>query len=189
MDDFLQRLHAHDGAGEPRSEWNSPDDVPPALVAAWRGEPNAYDRLMAVLANNHAGAWYPVLLSAMPFLHDVLAGAPSAGVEAVLGLLDDFVYSFDVDPASPELDRRRELALREALVPIRQTAAAIARADPSQAPRADDLVEGIDASLAGERDRWIEPPTNASIDCTAPVASRLTPSSNAARPGCPRCPR
>jgi hypothetical protein len=107
MDDFLQRLHAHDWASEPRSEWKSPDDVPPALVAAWRGEPNAYDRLMAVLANNHAGAWYPVLLSAMPFLHDVLANAPSAGVEAVPGLLEDFVYSFDVDPASPELDRRR----------------------------------------------------------------------------------
>ena len=189
MDDFLHRLHAHDWSSEPHSEWNSPEDVPPALVAAWSGEANARDRLMAVLANNHAGAWYPVLLSARPFLHDVLASAPSASVEAVLSLLDDFVYGLDVDPDSPERDRQRELAFREALVPIRQTAAAIVRAAPSRATLADDLVEGIDARLAGERDRQVEPPTNASIDRPALVASRLTPSSNAVRRDCPRCPR
>jgi hypothetical protein len=153
MDDFLHRLHAHDWAREPRSEWNAPEEVAPALTAAWRGEPNAYDRLMAVLANNHAGAWYPVLLPAMPFLHEVLATAPLAGMQAVLALLDDFVYSFDVDPATPELDRQRELAFREALVPIRQTAVAIAAAQPTLAAMAVDLIEGIEGRLAGARDR------------------------------------
>ena len=153
MDDFLHRLHAHAWADEPRSERNSPEEVPPALIAAWRGEPDAYDQLMAALANNHAGAWYPVLLAAMPFLHDVLAHAPTAGVAAVIGLLDDFVYSFDVDPASPEQDRQWELAFREALVPIRQTAVAIAAAQPVHAEMAVDLVEGIEARLAGARDR------------------------------------
>ena len=153
MDDLLIRLHAHDWASEPRSEWNSPQDVPPALIAAWRGESDAYDRLMAVLANNHAGTWYPVLLPAMPFLHEVLAQAPADGVAAVLGLLDDFVYSFDVEPSSPQLDRQRELAFRDALVPIRQTAAAIAATQPQHADMALDLIDGIDARLAGSRDR------------------------------------
>ena len=153
MDDFLQRLHAHPWADEPRSEGHSPEDVPTALIAAWRGEPDAHDQLMSALANHPAGAWHPVLLAAMPFLHDVLANAPAAGVAAVTALLDDFVYSFDVDPASPQMDRQRELAFREALVPIRQTAVAIAAAQPTLADMAVDLIEGIEARLAGARDR------------------------------------
>ena len=153
MDDFLHRLHAHDWAREPRSEWNSPEDLPPALVAAWRGDPDAYDRLMPVLAHNHSGVWYPVLLPAMPFLHEILTHAPAAGVVAVLGLLDDVVHSFDVEPESPALDRQRELAFRDALLPVRQTAIAVAAAEPAHAHWVSDLVEGIDARLAGARDR------------------------------------
>ena len=154
MDDFLQRLHSHDcWASEPRSPWNAPEDVPPALIAAWRGDANAYDRLMAVLANNHAGTWYPVLLPAMPFLHEILAHAPPAGVVAVLGLLDDFVYSFDVEPESPALDRERELEFRNALLPIRQTALAISATTSTYDEWVTDLVEGIAARLAGSRDR------------------------------------
>src|SRR5207247_1946943 len=129
------------------------EHVPAALAAAWRGDPDAYDRLMKVLANNHASAWYPVLLAAMPYLGEVLTQAPADGVAAVLGLLDDFVYSFQVDPASPELDRQRELAFRAALLPIRQSAAAIAVTTPEHAAMATDLVEGIDARLARVRDR------------------------------------
>ncbi|HEY9028064.1 MAG TPA: hypothetical protein VIP05_27475 [Burkholderiaceae bacterium] len=153
MDDFLHRLHAHDWASEPRSEWHAPEDVPRALVAAWRGDPDAYDRLMAVLAHDHSGALYPVLLPAMAFLHEILMHSPEVGVDAVLGLLDDFVYSFGFKPEPLEVDRPCELAFREALLPIRQTAVAIAATRPVHADMAADLVAGIDARLAGAWDR------------------------------------
>jgi hypothetical protein len=153
MDDFLYRLRAHDWASEIRSEWTAPEDLPPALSAAWRGDPDAHDRLMRALANDHAGAWFPVLLGAMPYLGEILVHAPPAGVRATLALMDDLVHSFDVEPESPEQDRRRELAFREALVPIRQAAVAIAATQPAHADWVTDLVDGIDARIAGARDR------------------------------------
>jgi hypothetical protein len=154
MDDvFLSRLRAHDWAGERHSEWATPEDTPAALAAAWRGDPDAHDRLMKALANNHAGAWFPVLLAAMPYLGEILVDGAPAGVRAVLALMDDFVHSFDVEPESPELDRQRERAFLEALVPIRQTAVATAATQPAHADWVTDLVTGIDARFASAWDR------------------------------------
>lgn len=152
MDDFfLRRLRAHDWAGERHGDGAEPEDTPAALVAAWRGDPDAHDRLMQALANNHAGAWFPVLLAAMPYFGEILMNGPPAGVRAVLALMDDFVHSFDVEPESPELDRQRERAFLEALVPIRQTAVATAATQPAHAGWVTNLVAGIDARFAGVR--------------------------------------
>ena len=152
MDDFfLRRLRAHDWAGERHSAWTEPEDTPAALAAAWRGDPDAHDRLMRALANHQAGAWFPVLLAAMPYLGEILVHGAPAGARAVLALMDDFVHSFDVAPESPELDRQRELAFREALVPVRQTAVATAATQPVHAAWVTDLVAGIDARFADAR--------------------------------------
>ena len=152
MDDpFLRRLRAHDWAGERHGDGAEPADTPAALTAAWRGDPDAHDRLMKALANTHAGAWFPVLLAAMPYFGEILMNAPPAGVRAVLALMDDFVHSFDVEPESPELDRERERAFLEALVPIRQTAVATAVAQPAHAGWVTALVAGIDARFAEPR--------------------------------------
>ena len=152
-DVFLSRLRGHDWARERHAEGATPEDTPAALTAAWRGDPDAHDRLMMALANNHAGAWFPVLLTAMPYLGEILEHGAPAGVRAVLALMDDFVHSFDVAPESPELDRQRELAFLEALVPIRQTAVATAATQPAHAAWVTDLVTGIDARFASAWDR------------------------------------
>jgi hypothetical protein len=59
MDDFALRVRAHAWGLEPHDEWHKPENIPGALVAAWHGEGDSYDRLMSTLANNHAGEWYP----------------------------------------------------------------------------------------------------------------------------------
>jgi hypothetical protein len=83
----------------PQPEWNSPTEVPEALreilnvqdeVSAER----AYHRLLFALGNDHAGTYYPVAVSAVPFIGEALRHDKSLVRETALNVLVDLVGSF-----------------------------------------------------------------------------------------------
>ncbi len=147
MDDFEKRLRAHDWASEPRSRWHASEHAPGALMKAWRGEPGSGDALMDSLAHDHSGSWYPVLLPAMPFIGEIIRRAPPDGVLAALEFLAVLVWSFDVDPETsrdPDGDERAWRDALWALYPDIRRASGFGRL-------VDDLAEGIESRLAGDR--------------------------------------
>ena len=147
MDDFALRVRSHPWGLEPHDEWHKPEDILGTLIAAWHGEADSYDQLMSTLANNHAGEWYPGLVSAMPFMAEILARGATAGARAVLYLLTDFVYSFHVFQPDPVGARRLELDFHDCLRQIQRTLVGDTALAQSDLEAAAGLVEVIDERL------------------------------------------
>src|SRR5262245_62128713 len=113
----------------PQPAWNGPQEVPEALralghVTDGKAARAAYDRVLYALGNNHSGSYYPVVLSAVPFLAEVLAKGARPSREATLDVLIDLVGSFGPEPgfevvSSPK--RSLASALREAVELVRPT--------------------------------------------------------------------
>lgn len=170
MDDFLERLESHDWLGEPSSPGEELERVAPALAAAWRDETGAYEMLMRALGNRHEDAWFPVLLSAMPFLQAVIERGPGAGAHDAIYLLRCFCNTFSIaledsapgmalEDSAPDPDlewaqivetgAQRELAFDDALeilVPTLARIKASSRADAEEAA-------GLLVAIGGRRRR------------------------------------
>ena len=151
MDSFEERVRACDWASEPRSEWHAPENVPAALMRAWRGDAATCRVLMDALAHDHAGSWYPVLLPAMPFLHGVLRHAPPDGASGVLALLGDLAGCFDADPETAHDVHRHELAFRDGLRALCPTVKTLAAHGGDVAGLATEVATDIEERLADDR--------------------------------------
>jgi len=83
--------------------WNLPDTVPSSLVvlascASEATSRDAYNRVLYALGNNHAGTYYPVVLSALPFLGKILECGGNWARIAALDILIDLSASFEPEP-------------------------------------------------------------------------------------------
>jgi hypothetical protein len=127
---MLERLRDMNWAEIPQPAWNSPTEVPDALFAVSKieGELNAeraYHRLLYAFGNNHCGSYYPVVLSAVPFLVEMLSQGNSLTRTTVLDVLLDLLYSFSPEPEfaiielSPGFEVPLETALRDTIKALR----------------------------------------------------------------------
>lgn len=126
---MLESLEDVNWAEIPQPVWNSPDEVPSALlevskVGSEAASEHAYNRLLYVFGNNHCGSYYPVVLSAVPFMVEMLSHENSLVRKTVLDVLLDLLHSFGPDPefATIRLSPGSELPLDKAL---RNTIAAL----------------------------------------------------------------
>lgn len=84
-------------------EWNKPRTVALALTSAAisydaKSSTEAYNKVLCALGNNHAGAYYPVLLAALPLLESMIQGSALWPQRTALCLLDDLLASFSPEP-------------------------------------------------------------------------------------------
>jgi hypothetical protein len=66
-----------------------------AVVASQSDAEDAYHRVLFAFGNNHSGTYYPVAVSAVPFLGDVLRDGASEARETTLEILIELVGSFE----------------------------------------------------------------------------------------------
>jgi hypothetical protein len=96
---LLETINAVPWATFPQPEWNDGSSVPKALAKVLEANDAkscsaAYDSLLYAVGNNHAGTYYPVLLTVMPFLGAILEHGEIWPQKVVLCVLDDLFASF-----------------------------------------------------------------------------------------------
>jgi hypothetical protein len=145
-------------ASLPQPEWNAPDAVPRTLrrVAAASSEQEfraAYNDFLFALGNDHAGTYYPVVLSAVPFLRAVLERGGEWAKRAAIEALIDLTASFEPEPGYQVLvlhdGTRVDLAvqLAAAVAELSEAVRAVA-ADDSLAERTRAAAVELLAGLA-----------------------------------------
>ncbi len=133
----------------PQPEWNEPHSLPAAFEAIRTAHnqtsaENAYNKLLYAVGNNHAGTYYPVVLSVVPVAHQVLSESDLWAKRATLDLLVDLVESFQPEPAYATFDDEplRDLLmakLRE-LVPLLRD---LSRSEGTCLPQALQLLQNL----------------------------------------------
>ncbi len=142
----MRSMTLADFANWPQPDGNAPDAVPAALRALGLAHDaasslEAYDRFLWAIGNNHAGTYHPVVLAALPALHEILRnGHPWARHAALQSLIDldgPFVpeAGFELHDGLPV-----QPALRAAIQAMRPEVARLADA-------AEDLVAAAAAEL------------------------------------------
>ena len=97
----LEGLDAVDWAAIPGPKWYRPSDVPSAvraLVHDPKGTADVTSRALFAFGNNHAGTYYPVVLSALPFLHQILQQGERDARMATMAVLEELTY-FSPEPS------------------------------------------------------------------------------------------
>jgi hypothetical protein len=145
MDDFLERLHAHDWAAEPQTRYNPVENVPAALEAAWRDEPEAREKLRNALCNENGDTWFPVLIGAMPFLAEIVVRGKGTAPREVMKMITYFADCFHVDFEEGGKVPHWERAFGEALEALRPALATIVAFKRADAPEAANLIDSIDS--------------------------------------------
>lgn len=126
---MLETVGSVDWPGLPQPHWNSSHEVPLALltlihVQSEKDKREAYNHVLFALGNNHAGTYYPVVLSAIPFLGEMLGHNKPLVREAALDTLLDLVASFGPEPCfetiqqTPGIHVPLKAALREAVASL-----------------------------------------------------------------------
>jgi hypothetical protein len=84
---------------EKQPPWNEEGEVANALrdlaLASPETGERAYSRLLYAFGNNHAGTYYPVVVTAVPFLGAILRSGTPTGRLRTLDVLIDLVGSFE----------------------------------------------------------------------------------------------
>jgi hypothetical protein len=154
---MMNDLSSIDWALLPQPEWNQPDTIPKVLreLATAKDRDTAregYHRVLYALGNNHAGSYFPVAVTVVPFLGEILECGADWSRETVLDILIDLWCSFVPEPAFPEMmcpdgsTKPVELLLKKAIVQLRPLVQGIVdSADTTVRPRklAQELLESI----------------------------------------------
>ena len=101
---MLETISGLNWAEFPQPKWNSPGEVPEALLQMIQVEnkteaQSAYHRVLFSLGNDHAGTYYPAAIHAVPFLIEMLAHDKDFVREAALDVLIDLLGSFEPEAA------------------------------------------------------------------------------------------
>jgi hypothetical protein len=134
----------------PQPDSNEPDTVEKALLAlrAANDEQTAVDACDAFLwamGNNHAGTFYPVVLSVLPAVEQILAGGQPWAQRAVMESLIDLGGTFIPEPGyETYLGASVQDALKAFIQSLRHHLVGLATGTDARARSAVDLLELID---------------------------------------------
>jgi hypothetical protein len=100
---MLEKLAKVPWASLPQPNWNKPDEVPMSLrsLASCSSEEEAdkaYHRYLYAVGNNHAGSYFPVVLSTISFLGEILRDGSELSRKATLDAHIDLLGSFGPEP-------------------------------------------------------------------------------------------
>jgi hypothetical protein len=134
----------------PQPGWNTPGSVQEALEAAFNASDKesseaAYHRLLYAIGNNHAGTYYPVVLTMFEEFEAILHSGKPWPQRTVIEALIDLLLSFTPEPGH-DVFRGRSLseALRERIVGLRPYFIHIATGDDVAAASAVDVLKYLD---------------------------------------------
>jgi hypothetical protein len=142
--------------------WNGPREIPHALrdlrdAATEEAATAAYHRVLYAVGNNHAGTYYPIALSVIPFLGELLLGGTSLVRETTLDVLIDLSVSFEPEAGFETIEsagRARPLAaaVREAIHDLGPLVAAVVSSDAASQRERDlgrELLSSLEDAPAG----------------------------------------
>lgn len=119
---MLEQLGSIQWSSLPQPPWNVDGSVPDAIRAlascqSQRETLSAYHSFLFAVGNNHAGTYFPVVLSTVTFLFEVIAVGTDHSREATLDVLIDILCSFEPEPGF-ETDPSTGSAVKPALLSL-----------------------------------------------------------------------
>lgn len=138
----------------PQPEWNFPDSVAKALqrlrsAQDEAGALEAYDQFLWAVGNNHAGTFYPVVLSALPELEQLLVHGGFWTQHAVMEALIDLSGAFVPEPGH---ESHEGVAVPQALQAVvhsmRAQVLGLSEGSDARSKSAAELIELIDDQAA-----------------------------------------
>lgn len=136
----------------PQPQWNGPGSVSAALQEVMRARDvessaAAYNELLQVLGNNHAGTYFPVVLAVMPALEKILQSGKPWPQRTVLEALIDLLTSFHPDPAHESFKGASlSAALRERILALKPLLGSLSSDNPMTNKSAQDLLRCLEES-------------------------------------------
>jgi uncharacterized phage infection (PIP) family protein YhgE len=133
----------------PQPEWNTPDSVSKALEAASNAidkesSQSAYNKLLYAVGNNHAGTYYPVVLSIFTEIEAILRSGEMWPQHTVIEALIDLFISFVPAPGHKVFcERSLSEDLRQRVIGLKQYFAQIAEGTNVAATSAKDILRHI----------------------------------------------
>ena len=147
----------------PQPEWNSPDSVSMALEAVSNASDkessqSAYNMLLFAVGNNHAGTYYPVVLTTFTDIEEILRSGETWPQRTVIEALIDLFISF-VPASGQEVFRECSLSdvLRERIIGLKPDFAVIASGTDVAAASARDILKHMNK---GTEHAGVKQPTN-----------------------------
>ena len=134
----------------PQPEWNTPDSVSMALEAATNARDkessqSAYNKFLYSIGNNHAGTYYPVVLTTFTDIEAILRFGKSWPQRTVIEALIDLLISFEPEPGQEVFrDHLLSEAVRERIFGLKQYFLHIATGNDVAAASAKDILKHMD---------------------------------------------
>ncbi len=90
-------------------EWNTTDEIPNSLRQLASCDPKSgwvkpYRRFLYAVGNDHAGTYYPAVLSTIPFLGEILKNGSETAQIGTLNALIDLIGTFYPEPGCEKIN-------------------------------------------------------------------------------------